>query len=501
MIAEAERKARPAYAPDPIPCADPDCEGDLYFAGSRWKCRECGINVIRPQRGPQERFSASPADIVIYGGSAGGGKSWALLFEAARHVRTPRYSAVIFRRTSPEITALNGLWDESTDLYPVFGGRSRESDHEWRFPTAKGGLPSKIAFRHMQYENDKLKHHGAQYSFIGFDELTTFTETQFWYLFSRNRSLCGVRPVIRCSTNPDPNSWVRKLIDWWIDEEGDPVPERDGVLRYFLRDGNDLVWGDSPEEVIEQAPGRDLEDVKSLTFIRSQLEDNQILMEKDPGYRATLRSLPKVERTRLLGGNWNIVAEAGDYFSKLWFEVVAEAPKKLKKVVRAWDLAATKPSKKNPNPDWTVAVKMGVDDHGIVWILDILRIREAPLGNKLARRRIAQQDGIGVHQIYWQDPGQAGKDQIANIKTELLGFYVESVVARKDKVTYALPASSAAEAGNIKVVAGPNVDAYLSTLEAFGGKDVHDDDVDATSLGFMKLVRSKLERLRMLATL
>jgi predicted phage terminase large subunit-like protein len=497
-VSSAPDRKTPAYAPGRIPC--PACDdGDLAYVGNRWRCGSCGQNVIRPQPGPQESFSASVADIVIYGGSAGGGKSWSLLFEAARHVRVPGYSAVVFRRLSTEITKPGALWEESRELYPEYGGAPREDRLEWRFQT--GGARSIIAFSHLQYESDKYGHKGAQYCYLGFDELTSFTDTQFWYLFSRNRSTCGVRPLIRASTNPDPDSWVRKLIDWWIGEDGLAIPERDGVLRYFVRDGDDLVWGDSPEEVIEKAPAFERADVKSLTFIRSRLEDNRILMTKDPGYRASLLLLPRVERARLLGANWNIRAKAGDYFDRAWFEVVAEAPAKLRQVVRAWDLAATKPSKENPDPDWTVGVKMGIDKDNQIWILDIVRVRLGPLGVDRTRNNIASQDGRGVVQLFWQDPGQAGKDQVATIKRKMIGLRVESVVAKKDKTTYALPVSSAAEAGNIKIVQGPNVAAYLSTLEGFGGKTGHDDDVDATSLGFMKLVDNNLERLRRLAQL
>ncbi len=457
-----------------------------------------GENVIEPQPGPQVRFSISKADIAIFGGSAGGGKSFSLLFEAARFTNVAAYTACIFRRTSPQITAPGGMWDESSELYPLYGAEPRSNRLDWRFKTK--GAPAVIAFSHLQYDQDKLKHQGAQYCYIGFDELTHFEESQFWYLFSRNRSTCGVKPLIRATTNPDPDSWVRKLIDWWIGPDGLPIPERDGVLRYFVRVDDDLVFGDSVDAVLKKAPGFSADDVKSLTFIRAKLEDNRILCEKDPGYRATLLALPKVERERLLGGNWDVRAQAGDYFRQSWFEV-STAPKKLDQVVRAWDLAATKPSKKNKDPDWTVGVKLGVDRDGVVWILDVARDRVGPLGVDRMINNTASQDGVGVRQMFWQDPGQAGKAQVAGIKRKLIGLRVGSVVASKDKTTYALPLSSAAEGGNIKVdSACRNVGPYLSTLEGFPDTK-HDDDVDATSLGFMSITKSNIEKLRRLAQL
>ncbi len=159
--------------------------------------------TLRPQPGPQETWLSSGADIAIYGGSAGGGKSWALLFEPLRHVANPGFGAVIFRRTMPMITNEGGLWDESMGLYPLAGATPMIGSHDWRFPSG-----ANVGFRHLQHEVTKLDWQGAQVALIGFDELTHFTESQFFYMFSRNRSMCGVRPYIRATTNPDAASWV-----------------------------------------------------------------------------------------------------------------------------------------------------------------------------------------------------------------------------------------------------------------------------------------------------
>jgi len=89
--------------------------------------------------------------------------------------------------------------------------------------------------------------------FIGFDELTHFTKKQFFYLLSRNRSTCGVRPYIRATCNPDPDSWVKELIEWRVDPEtGYIIKERDGVIRYFTVDNSNIVRGDTREEVVKK---------------------------------------------------------------------------------------------------------------------------------------------------------------------------------------------------------------------------------------------------------
>lgn len=258
---------------------------------------------IKPHRGPQETFLASRADIAIYGGAAGGGKTWALEIEPVRHVRNRRFGAVIFRRTYPQITGEGGLWDEACELYPMIAGAKMvRSDMSARFPSG-----AKVSFRHMEYEDTKYDWQGTQIPLIEFDELTHFTESQFFYLLSRNRSMCGVRPYVRASCNPDATSWVAKFIAWWIDQStGYPIPERSGRVRYFVRDGDGFDWSDSRDELAARHPGSE---PKSLTFVPASLDDNPTMLKLNPQYRANLMALPRIERERLLGGNWKVTGD------------------------------------------------------------------------------------------------------------------------------------------------------------------------------------------------
>src|SRR5262249_1558747 len=157
--------------------------------------------------GPQTAFLRTSADIAIYGGAAGGGKTWALLLEPLRHINNPEFGGVTFRRTSPQIRNQGGLWDESAKLYPLLKADPRQTYLEWGFPSG-----AKLRFAHLQYETDVADWQGAQIPFIGWDQLEHFTEQQFFYMFSRNRSTCGVRPYQRATVNPDADSWVAKLI-------------------------------------------------------------------------------------------------------------------------------------------------------------------------------------------------------------------------------------------------------------------------------------------------
>jgi hypothetical protein len=240
-------------------------------------------------------FINCAADTVVFGGSAGGGKSRAILSDPICRWRftIPGYTKVVFRREGKQITDPGGLWDKAMEIYPWFGGVPHVQDREFRWPWG-----AKIAFRHVENEADKHKFAGAEFCDLDFDELYHFTESQYLFLTSRNRSTCGLLPQIRCTTNPDPG-WVRRLIAPWVDDEWQGQRASSGEILWQLRnDKGDIEW------VPEGTPF-----AKSITFIRSELKDNPSLYVDQPDYEATLRNLPPIERARLLYGDWSVRAE------------------------------------------------------------------------------------------------------------------------------------------------------------------------------------------------
>lgn len=432
------------------------------------------------------QFLASSADIAIYGGGAGGGKTWALLMEPMRHISNPRFGAVTFRRTTTQIRNEGGLWDESAELYPHVGAMPRGHVLEWKFPSG-----AKLKFDHLEHDKTVYNHQGAQIPLICFDELTHFSERQFWYMVSRNRSMCGVRPYIRATCNPDADSWVARLIAWWIDQDtGFAIPERAGVIRWFVRVGETIIWADSPEDLAEYTMvderGNEVPiPPKSLTFIPAKLTDNKALMAADPGYMASLMALPTVERERLLGGNWKIRPAAGLYFRREWVTAVDVAPADIR-WVRGWDLAST-PKTETNDPDWTCSTKIGRTPDGRYFVAHHNYDQTTPAGVERMIKNTAEADGREVEISLPQDPGQAGKAQISGLTKMLSGYNVRSSPETGDKLTRFGGFSAQAEAGNVFYIRGPWNERWLSELEGFP-EAPHDDDADSTSRAFNALI-------------
>ncbi len=475
--------------------------------------------IIGPQPGPQTDFLSADADIVIYGGAAGGGKTWSLLFEPCRHILpTPDYplgvtgfTGVIFRRTSPQIRNEGGLWDESVELYQHFGADPREPILEWRFPRAdlpNGGYigGQTIRFASMQHESDKNDWQGSQIPFIGFDELTHFTEGQFFYMLSRNRSTCGVKPYIRATTNPDADSWVANLIAWWIDQEeesptyGLPIKERAGKVRYFLRVGADMHWADTPDELLKMVvrpPG--LEDdefnpfdfVKSLTFIPASVYDNKKLLQKNPTYLGNLMSLPLVERERLLGMNWKVRASAGKVFNRDWFngKILPNRPDKIKKRIRFWDKAASDAHENAGKSAYTVGLLLAEFDQGYL-VEDIVRGQWTSYQRNKMMLQTAETDGYGVHIWVEQEPGSGGKESYQDSIRLLAGYVIRGERPSGDKIARAHGIAAQVEGGRVFLLQAPWNKAFIEECHNFPDQKLK-DQVDAFSGAFNKIARRK----------
>ena len=384
---------------------------------------------IHPQP-KQEQFLTARADIVIYGGAAGGGKTWAMLLDPLRYIGVPGFGATLFRRTYPEITNQGGLWDESQDIYPHAGGTPVQGDLTWHFPPG-----TRVEFRHLQHEKDLIKYDGAQITWLGFDQLEHFSERQFFYLLMRNRSTCAVRPRCRATCNPDPDSFLASFLSWWIADDGYADMSRAGAVRWFVRENERLVWADDPAELTALYPESE---PLSVAFIPATVFDNKQLLIHNPRYLARLRGLPLVERERFLGdamrgGNWKVKPEAGKVFNRTWFDVVNDAPTGGIDC-RAFDFAGAMQIT-GDDPDYIGSVKMRKASDGEYYVLDFWMERW-PAGeiDKLvlstARQdRMASTADQAEYCVRWEiEPGSAAQRDAVRQMRNLNGFDAQGVL-------------------------------------------------------------------------
>ena len=447
------------------------------------------VKVIKPQQGPQEQFMASPADIVVFGGAAGGGKSYALLMDPLRHKNNPKFGAVIFRNEYKQIFNQGGLWDTSDELYgQIKGAVGRMSVGKWTF---KSG--AKVEFDYINRKEDLKKWQGSQITMIGFDELTHFTEYQFFYMLSRNRSTCGVKPYVRATCNPDADSWVATFISWWINPDtGYPIPERSGKIRWMIRIAEKINWFDTREEAVAYARQCKVKESeaetmpKSVTFILSTLEDNKILMENDPGYLANLLAMTEVEMERLLRGNWKIKAAAGRFFKRTQIRLLDKIPDDVVYWCRAWDIAATSEDE-DGDADYTAGVLIGKRrcDRYVVADVINLQLDAGDIATLLLNTSKIDRNKYGYAYTVRipQDPAAAGKIVAKTYVKMLAGFNVRCEPVSGSKELRANPFATQWQHGNVDVVIGEWNDAYFNQLESFP-ESKHDDMVDASSDSF-----------------
>ena len=225
--------------------------------------------VFEPNEGPQTEFLAAGETDVLYGGAAGGGKSYAMLVDPLRYCHRAAHRALILRRSMPE---LRELIDKSRELYPKAfpGSKFREVEKLWNFPSG-----AKVEFGFLERDADVYRYQGQAYSWIGFDEITHLpTEFGWNYLASRLRTTDpDIVPYLRCTANPGGIGahWVKKR---YIDPSvpNDSFEGSDGLTR---------------------------------KFIPARLQDNPFLSQ-DGRYEQMLKALPDVQRRQLLEGNWDI---------------------------------------------------------------------------------------------------------------------------------------------------------------------------------------------------
>lgn len=376
---------------------------------------------------------------AFYGGAAGGGKSDALLMAALQYVDVPGYRAILFRKTYADLSLPGALMDRAHQwLQPYDDVRWNEKDKTYTFPSG-----ATLTFGYLEHDNDKYRYQGAEFQFIGFDELTHIRLSSYRYMFSRLRRLKGA-PVplrVRGASNPggEGHEWVKAR---------------------FLIEG--------PE--------------KGRVFIPAGIDDNPYLDADE--YKDSLQELDPVTRAQLMNGNWDVKTDHG-IFNRDWFTIIDEIPPGYWKAVRYWDLAATE-VKRGKDPDWTVGLRL-LEQNGIYIVADIRRKRARPHVIEELIKSAAVFDGLSTTVYMEQEPGASGVQVIDHYARNVLkGFAFKGNRNTGNKIERARPVSSAAEQGRIYVMRASWNSEFFDELEAFP-MGTHDDQVDGLSGAFNKV--------------
>lgn len=423
----------------------------------------------------------------------GGGKSYCGLLRHLRWVHDPQYRGFIIRKNSNTLTKSGGLFDEARQLYRAFDPKVKVNVKEMKFTFSSG---AEISMSHLDTDDDAEKYRGLQISGAMLDEATQISEDHTLVVLSRLRTKAKMKPNLFLTCNPSPDSFLRRWIDWWIIPKGEenagrPDPERDGKVRWFIRQNNEMIWADSREELLETY-GKDVLPL-SLQFISATIYDNPPLIKANPGYLANLQGLKRVKKERDLFGNWDIREDTSGYFKLDWLgEPVNPFDMDIVQYCRAWDVAGSLPSESLPNPDWTAGVLIGKTRSGLYIILDVVRFR-ARFGEVMQRIiETAKSDPEETQIILPMDPGSAGKAAGQMMIKDLLseGFHARLRGTNKSKILRFMPFASAAEAGLVRYVFGEWNDTFFSELEAFdGARSKKDDQVDGCSDSFITLAQ------------
>ncbi len=495
------------------------------------------IEYIRPQP-KQEEFLSSKADIAVYGGAAGGGKTWSLLFDGWRlELMDGNAAGVLFKKEANQIKGPGNIWEAAEDMYGTEVKYNQSNPPRITFESGAA-----ITFSHMSTEDRVNAIQGGELAWVAFEELVQekgFSERQFRYALGRMRTKArwmdgphkGQRVRPRCKATCNPIGTPHWFRDNWLlpggyiyphghKLAGYAVPEMSGVIQFFLTDDagrnhfartKEELWAKFPHKRYSQVHVGQEMPLQTFTFISASLADNQFL---DASYEANLQNQTPTERKALLEGNWFVTTKMGDMFPRDKVTLVDEVPIgngiKLVEIVRGNDLAATE---KDPNdihhdPDFTAGVTIGKLSDGRIIFLDCQygTYNPSTVIEKLIQWGLADIDycrtleskQLGAMPMYRfmipQDPAAAGKLAAEVHLTALNNKGVPAFakpVGRTNKRTNALPLSAKWHTpGQVICLRREWTEDFLMYMNFFDGHNelYHDDIPDGASLAYNTIV-------------
>jgi predicted phage terminase large subunit-like protein len=380
---------------------------------------------------------------AFYGGAAGGGKSDALLMAALQFADVDQYAAIIFRRTHADLALDGALMDRAADWLSQTDAKWKGQDKRWEFPSG-----ASLTFGYMEHESNKFRYKSAEFQFVGFDELTQFSETQYRFMFSRLRRRQGAAVPLRMRGASNPGDVGH---DW--------VKDR------FLTHSKDRV------------------------FIPARIADNPHLDQTE--YVQSLAELDPVTRAQMLKGDWD--AYEGGMFRREWLSKTQDVcPAEVAARIRYWDKAGTKDA-----GAYTAGVRMSITKAGLVVVEDVVRGQWSSFKrNEIIRQTAEHDQATHPGTVAWleQEPGSGGKESAEISVKELAEFEVHTERATGEKATRLGPFASQAEAGNVVLVRGPWNKAYIDELVLLPNGQ-YKDQGDGSSGAYNKLILARKKEL------
>lgn len=421
---------------------------------------------------------SSEASIVGYGGSAGGGKTRGAINLAYNYcLQYPGYESVIVRSTFEEAKKQGAIWDEIKDIaYALGPDVCTVNLSTLRVNLCNG---SSLQLGALKDESTHNAYKGSQFQLLLADEATEIRGFQLLYLQSRLRVVeehedWPVRTIFL--SNPDRLSPMYHWLAPWVSTKHDWYPYPPGKLLY-------MEVLDEKESTVRHfmEPG---ENRQSITFIPARLHHNPYLKKTDYGKR--LAALGRVERERLLYGNWEASYIKGGVFEidliQFW-DIVSDS-RQWQGEVRFWDTAASE----KRDGDYTVGLRALSDGETMV-VTDIHRQRNRPGELRQIIKRVAERDGPEVRVVLEQEPASQSGEFVNGVRDLLSGYVVESVRPVKDKITRAEPVAAMVRNKKLAVLRRSWSNEFVAELEAFPKGD-YDDQVDALSMAYRAMFRN-----------
>ena len=490
--------------------------------------KDLGLELCEPKGQKHYDFIWSDADITVFGGSAGSGKTWQGLCRFLRFINEPQYIGYVIRKTQASLK--QGAFKTAIRLFTAWEEKIKVNRVDMTITFPSGAI---IIFKGLDGTASIEYFQGQEISGALVDEATHIKYEEISWLMTRLRTNANVHPTVWFTCNPDPDHFIAEWVDPYLypkktyktvdghltDVGGRVDPDINGRKKwYYVIDGQ-WYWDDDRENLIKswshlitdpnQKP-------MSFRFIGATFIDNPVLCATQPAYINSLMNKPKVEKERLAYGNWYIREEGAGYWKQEWVRVIKQFPHpddpddKVDKRVRCWDLAYTVPHEANPDPDYTASVLMFRTKHGYYVVEHVIRARKrvGELYKYIAEVAKADYKTYGIITQYIPEDPAAGKVTYLFAKEFLQkrGIFVDKVKAsqQKSKLERFKNFASASENGAVMVIDTSHIkdpvanwnEYYFTELEVFDGtrNTRHDDMVDATSDCFNVLYRRRKVR-------